>query len=931
MIFLMDKALFTTNDITKMGEGSLTILTANRRLANYLQQEYDKQQQLKKQNVWKTANILPLNSWIEKFWLENESEHRLLLSDFQESCIWESIIQSSQHKSLLNPFATAQLAKQAWQLINSWNISLEQIDQGYNDEVRAFSDWARQFINRCEQEQWISRATLTKRVIHLLETQSITTLSREYTREYRVAGFDELSPIYNALIKTLSNWAKINEFENPYSTAESIRRLHLTDPETEIRTMASWSKQQNELYPEKIIGCIVPDLNASWSMVEQIFTEIFIDHKNHSETGLGKQSFNISAGKKLNEYEIIRMALFVLALTSTNSWSTGRERKESEISQSTEKERRNGGTINIHYAAQFFQSPYLCANEDDINLGALLDTKCRELQIQNVPLDWIIQPLKKLSQQYTHSTWLSRFEKFLQILDAIPSHQLPSMWANQFCDWLHHFGWPGRRSLNSLEYQLAERWQKLLIEFSSLDYVVGEIALNEAIKFIQRLAAQTLFQPQSEITSIQILGVLEATGYHFDLLWIMGLQDQSWPPNAKPNPFIPYDLQIQLQMPHSSAMRELIYTQQITERLLRSANEIILSSAKQIDDQHLRPSQLIVHIPEISVSDLNLEDKKSYLEIVMESKTIEMREDKQGPEVSPNELIKGGSLIIKYQSLCPFRAFASMRLNANPLVQPVTGISGSLRGTLIHRILNDLWMKIKNHQTLNELSDNQLNEMVESKIHQIFGELKQTTLGYIDEFILEIEKNCLAKLVFDWLVLEKERTSFSVHQLETKRQIKIGELSLALQLDRIDELPDGSQIIIDYKTGMGANTANDWFGQRPKEPQLPLYCVYGDDSQKPFSGIIFANVRTKKKEFRGIVEKEHDDNSKVFSHVIPIQQWKQNDDVQNWQQIMATWKTNLEQLAYDFSFGLATVDPLEDQSTCQQCNLQPLCRIYQDE
>ncbi len=45
---------------------------------------------------------------------------------------------------------------------------------------------------------------------------------------------------------------------------------------------------------------------------------------------------------------------------------------------------------------------------------------------------------------------------------------------------------------------------------------------------------------------------------------------------------------------------------------------------------------------------------------------------------------------------------------------------------------------------------------------------------------------------------------------ETERYIKLSRLHLKLKIDRIDQLSNGSLIVIDYKTGIAQ--INHWFG-----------------------------------------------------------------------------------------------------------------------
>ena len=102
----------------------------------------------------------------------------------------------------------------------------------------------------------------------------------------------------------------------------------------------------------------------------------------------------------------------------------------------------------------------------------------------------------------------------------------------------------------------------------------------------------------------------------------------------------------------------------------------------------------------------------------------------------------------------------------------------------------------------------------------------------------------------DWLALEAGRQPFTVESCEERLQdVHVGNLKLNLRADRIDQLPDGSRLLLDYKTG-NVSTAS-WDGDRLDDPQLPLYAAYGNVEN--VSGILFARIRSGKIEFEGRV------------------------------------------------------------------------------
>ncbi len=132
-----------------------------------------------------------------------------------------------------------------------------------------------------------------------------------------------------------------------------------------------------------------------------------------------------------------------------------------------------------------------------------------------------------------------------------------------------------------------------------------------------------------------------------------------------------------------------------------------------------------------------------------------------------------------------------------------------------------------------------------------------------------------------------------------------------MRADRVDVLPDGREIILDYKTGQ--LKPRGWEGERPDEPQLPLYCATSD---QPVAGAAFAMIRTGELRFRGLTA---GDVSLPALSKMPI------DPALPFERQVLEWRLVLEHLAEDFRAGKAGVDP--KPGACDNCGLRALCRI----
>jgi ATP-dependent helicase/DNAse subunit B len=187
---------------------------------------------------------------------------------------------------------------------------------------------------------------------------------------------------------------------------------------------------------------------------------------------------------------------------------------------------------------------------------------------------------------------------------------------------------------------------------------------------------------------------------------------------------------------------------------------------------------------------------------------------------------------------------------------------------------------------------------------------------------LELEELRLTGLVTEWLSYEGARVEFKIAQTEVKRTVYIAGLNLDLRLDRIDQLSDGSELVIDYKSGNVSPSC--WDLPRPDDVQLPLYAGFAlDHERERLGGLVFAKARTGDLGFAGRVRSAA---ATLFPGLKSVNSLVRNPltDEQ-----LSVWHDCIEQLAHDVVAGRAEVDPREYPKTCNRCGLQTLCRIQE--
>lgn len=861
-------------------ENNTLMLTANSRLARTLQKTVDQYYQSIGQSVWETPSILPLSSWLIQQFHHHNQDGKILLTDLQERCLWEKIIiDSCLTPTLLHPDELAKLTKEAHTILQLWQIPLTSLEPFQAQlEVKCFIEWIDRFQKMNQEKNSITAAALPS-YLKMQDQQKPLCLPNKII----LTGFDTHNPATENLFNQLKNRVQIEKFE-PTLSESCAQQIMLDDTETELITMAKWLKIQWEKNPAAKLGCVIPELSSMRTQVERVMTTVFcIDNILPTKT-TQYPPFNISAGKSLAEQGMIHTALKILTFCHQ--------------------------PLPIEAIASLLQSPYLCRDDIAVCQGAKIDALLRKENRLSVSLSDLLRYEK---------TPVSRWRALLFCAkEKENAKDTPSAWANHFLALLKTVHWPGSHTQSSEAFQALEKFKKLLHSFSQLDFIFDAITYAHALQLFNTIAHDTIFQPKSHDEPIQIMGTLEASGILFDAVWVLGLHDGIWPQAAKPHPLIPYAIQQQYQTPHATAARELLFCEQLTNRLANCAKHVIFSSPRKNGDQLLFSSRLITPFPVITENIIAHNEIENSIPVAKK----EILLDEKANAIREFSAIVGGSGIIKLQALCPFRAFASVRLKAQALNKPVLGIHPITKGILVHHILFSIWGILKTQEVLSQLSDAALHQLIETTIDKTFSDKPYQMLISENSAFFDIEKKRLQALIYDWMQIEKARPAFRVHALETSQPITINQLPLTIRLDRIDELSDGSFLLMDYKTGK--NNINAILKDALTEPQLPIYAIFHEENKK-FDAVAFAGVNSADMGFNGIAcENKMVEKNKTY-YIESIDQKKNELKIENWQALLSHWKKTIVKLADDFCDGDARVAPHEP-GVCEQCEMKTLCR-----
>jgi ATP-dependent helicase/DNAse subunit B len=269
-----------------------------------------------------------------------------------------------------------------------------------------------------------------------------------------------------------------------------------------------------------------------------------------------------------------------------------------------------------------------------------------------------------------------------------------------------------------------------------------------------------------------------------------------------------------------------------------------------------------------------------------------------------------GIATLRAQSRCAFRGFAEARLLAEAPEKPLPGFSVRERGEMLHHALEHIWAALHSSARLQTTPRAVLDELVGEGVRRAVG--RQCRRRDPGPRWQRREVPRLTALLHRWLEVEAAREPFDVETLEEAvYTARFGGLEFNVRIDRIDRLSDGGRVLIDYKSG---TAVQDWRGDRPDNPQLPVYAVL-----QPHGLLAVAYAKVNAGECGFVAETARRGIFKRQSGPTTL------EGMPDFGALVALWSQRIEKIAGEFAAGHAEVAPT--LRACASCDLQTLCRV----
>ena len=838
------------------GEG--TVVTANRRLARVLLQEFADRQLAAGNQAWASPRILAWPDWLDALLQEAGAQESLptKINHHHSALLWDRCLRKELQSDVSGVANLVRLARDSWQRLADWRVDIREVARhAQGADQRAFAAAAGRYAALLGHQGWVDDAGLAGLVCGLLDERRIRIRGR-----VTFVGFDRSRPIVEKIRESLERQGCAVR-EQAVAEASTPALFAFDNREAELRAAGSWARARLENEPRERVAIVVNNLEREADRYAGLVREGLIPGYRTSAQ-LPAQALNVSFGRKLLAYPAVSIGLLWLRWLVGDLESVG--------------------------VSHLLRSPLVGLGPVDGR--ARLEQRLRGLPDRNWTPAMLASALRGQEEAHDAVDWLQRVAGLSPARRSLPAMASPAEWAIRFDEALTAAGWPGQGALDSSDFQLINRWRDLLNDLARMELVSARMTKETALGQLEGMAAETVFQPESDITRVHLLGSLEASGLEFDAVWLAGMTATEWPPHGNPSALVSRQLQQQYGMPDALPDDTLDYSRRLFMRLCAAAPDVVCSYPRVADDAEQSPSELLNIV---AAHTGQAPDDPGWHAATMAGGVVTESVEDPVPSVSNLERLSGGAGTLQNQLADPITAFIGGRLAVRVLDEQAFGLPPLLRGNLVHDALYQLYFDRPSSEEIAAWSD--IDQRISKALDFAFTKHERNTDEVLRK-LLALERVRVAGLLREFIALDTGRAAFQVASVEKKMALVESGLEIKLRIDRVDRLPSGHVAIIDYKTGSEKKFL-DAKGE-PREIQLVAYACAIDE---PVAALVLANVDSRVTGFHGAGE--------GFL------------DIGDWETRLAAWSGRLQDACRDMARGDVRVNRHQSVEEARSLNL----------
>lgn len=832
--------------------------------------------------VWESPDILAWSGWIDRQLDAARARHERIprrLSALGSWLLWrEAVTEAAFGLDVLAPELLVDSVRRADELLEDWGLELTQAPTA---ETALLLQARAHYRRRCRELRAVDASSWSA--------------CREWLHpsvRLRLTGFG--GTLGAARARWLQDHEAVIDGPDVSAGAESRsgRLVQLPDATVEAEAVAAWCAAALRKDPGARLLLVVPRLREQRHVWQQALADSLEGAAILRPEALGPSAaFSIEGGEPLGNHPLVAAAMNAIAVATGEAgfeqWSL---LLRSPFFASLP--RRECLRLEVWQRKCNLDSGQLSA------LGQLLPTLASELGSETA------QPLRELLQR-------------LAVANPTPGdaggRASRDHWARTLAALLGRLGWPGAAALDEPALQAKQQFEALLGEFAAAEPLDERPTLAEAAALLQRLVSRAALETTAPDAPVTLTASIDDPIVRYDGLWAAGLCAAAWPQAARPDALLPLPLQLHAGIPGASAAGQLQRAREAHQRWLQASAECVLSWPESEGDLPQDASPLLI---EVGTPDSRLQQQSSPPTAGLERQLAALApalhnfRDASGPAWPQGRPLRGGAKLLELQSLCPFRAFSELRLDAQPLMLPSPGIEPHQRGQIAHRALELFWSATPDLATLVARSGVDTRALATQCAERAIREIAMAVPRSLQSVLLARECARTAELIEQLIDWERTRAPFAIQELESMHTLPVAGTTLRVRLDRVDRLEDGRLAVIDYKSGRARSF--DPYEARPQQPQLPAYAaVLGER----VAAVLAVYLDGEAVQLKGLADRP--DRLRGLSAA--------PKDESQWRALQRRWSELIQSLAQEFVDGYAPVAP--QPSVCERCHLHSLCRV----